>query len=69
MVGSWEVVIATLHTDLVHNLLVPLMSYVSIKPSDIIIRTLGLTADHVQLEHGLPSKRDGGAVTQEGAAR
>ena len=33
MVGSWEVVIATLHTDLVHNLLVPLMSYVSIKPS------------------------------------
>ena len=28
-----EVVIATLHTDLVHNLLVPLMSYVSIKPS------------------------------------
>ena len=28
-----EVVIATLHTDLVHNLLVPLMSYVPIKPS------------------------------------
>ena len=25
MVGSWEVVIATLHTDLVHNLLVPLI--------------------------------------------
>ena len=36
MVGSWEVVIATLHTDLVHNLLVPLMSYVSIKPSSRI---------------------------------
>ena len=35
MVGSWEVVIATLHTDLVHNLLVPLMSYVSIKPSSL----------------------------------
>ena len=33
MVGSWKVVIATLHTDLVHNLLVPLMSYLSIKPS------------------------------------
>ena len=28
-----EVVIATLHMDLVHNLLVPLMSFVSIKPS------------------------------------
>ena len=35
MVGSWEVVIATLHTDLVHNLLVPLISYVLIKPSSI----------------------------------
>ena len=33
------------------------------------VRTLGLTADHVQLEHGRPPKRDGGAVTQEGAAR
>jgi hypothetical protein len=30
MVGSWEVVIATLHTDLVHNLV---HNYVSIKPS------------------------------------
>ena len=29
-VGSWEVVIATLHTDLVHNLA---HNYVSIKPS------------------------------------
>jgi hypothetical protein len=37
MVGSWEVVIATLHTDLVHNLLVPLMSYVSIKPSSSLL--------------------------------
>jgi hypothetical protein len=31
MVGSWEVVIATLHTDLVHNLVHNY--YVDIKPS------------------------------------
>ena len=43
MVGSWEVVIATLHTDLVHNLLVPLMSYVSIKPSSSYWTEIGIS--------------------------
>ena len=51
MVGSWEVVIATLHTDLVHHLLVPLMSYVSIKPSS----SSGLTSHHrTPSKKGLP---------------